>query len=173
MSNLAPDDSGPAAFTQALLAALGGEAPPPTVRVDGVPLLEAGTSWDAALLRRVEAVLAARVGPIAAVLVRRVAPGCDTLAALCTQLAEQVSRPPPRATCRSAPVDGGPGTIPESLVEASAGVLARSLGPIAWIVARRAARHAPDRLAYFGCLEAALPDPRQRQAMRAQLDRLQ
>jgi hypothetical protein len=70
------------------------------------------------------------------------------------------------------PVETAPGLIPESLVSASTKVLAGVLGPIAPVVARRAAATAPDRAAYFGTLEEAIADPQKRHAVRTMLDKL-
>ncbi|MBL8346533.1 MAG: hypothetical protein JNN03_13905 [Rubrivivax sp.] len=161
MSNLTHRSTGPAEFKQALMVEVGST----------VWQHAAQAPWDPALLRQVEAVLARHVGPIAAVLVRRSAPGCLDLTTLCERLAEQVTNPG-SASQGSAPGDAGLGMIPDSLVTASASVLTRSLGPVAAVVARRAARTAPDRAAFFGTLEAVVADPAQRHAMRAQLDEL-
>ncbi|MBI5716572.1 MAG: hypothetical protein HZC37_02670 [Burkholderiales bacterium] len=161
MSNVADHLAGAAEFKQALIAGVGSTLSPH--RVQG--------PWDPALLRRVEAVLARHVGPIAAVLVRRSVPDCHDLTTLCERLAEQVTLPrsAPRGT---APAGAGPGMIPDSLVEASAGVLALSLGPIAAVLARRAAITSPDRAAYFAALAAAIADTEKRQAVRVHLDKL-
>jgi hypothetical protein len=161
MSNLENRLAGPTELKRALIAELGSTVSP----------YRAQRPWDPALLRRVEAVLARRVGPIAAVLVRRSVPDCHDLTTLCERLAEQVTSPG-LAGRSSAPCDAGPCRIPDSLVQSSASVLTRALGPIAALVARRAAHAAPDRGAYFGLLEAAVADPVQRHAVRAQLDKL-
>jgi serine/threonine-protein kinase len=161
MSNLAHRFAGPAEFKQALMADCGSTLSPHI----------SPTPWDPALLRRVEAVLARHVGPIAAVLVRRSAPACHDLPTLCERLAEQVTDPG-NAGRSQALANIGLGLIPVSLVEASAKVLAGHLGPIAPVVARRAAAAAPDRAAYFGTLEEAIADPDRRRAVRAQLEKL-
>jgi serine/threonine-protein kinase len=166
MSPLAHRFAGPAEFKQALIADFGSTAASPH---------QAPTawdrSWDPALLRRMEAVLARHVGPIAAVLVRRSAVACHDLPTLCERLAEQVTNPR-SATLGAMPAEASPGLIPEALVEASAKVLATYLGPIAPVLARRAAAAAPDRAAYFGTLEEAIDDPEKRQAVRTLLEKL-
>jgi len=183
MSILANPFAGPAQFKAALMAGLGNEA-----RGDIAPGAASGRAaprpCDPALLRRVEAMLAAHVGPIARLLVQRSAVGCDDVATLCERLAESVTRPagagaagasreaPRDETETEADVAVAPGPIPDALVEASARVLAGSLGPIARVVARRAAGTAVDRAAYFGALEAALDDPRKRRVLRVQLEQL-
>ncbi len=158
MSNVANRFAGSAELKQLLIADFGSMGSPHA----------APTSWDPALLRRMEAVLARHVGPIAAVLVRRSAPACHDLPSLCERLAEQVTRAP-GAGPGPAPAHAGPGLIPDSLVEASAKVLASYLGPIAPVLARRAAAGAPDRNAYFGTLEEAVADPEKRRAVRTLL----
>jgi serine/threonine protein kinase len=150
--------------------------------------------WDPALLHQVEVMLAKHVGPLASVLVRRSARACHDLPTLYERLAEQVTNPAARraflaesSSVRSGAnsVFGGGGTrttspstgtslglIPESLIAASAKVLANYLGPISGVVARRAAAKAPNRTAYFGTLEAAIADPEKRRTVRALLDKL-
>ncbi len=56
-----------------------------------------GTSLNQKMLAQVEATLARHVGPLAAVLVRRTAPGCDSLPVLLSRLADQVTNPGARA----------------------------------------------------------------------------
>lgn len=53
--------------------------------------------WDAAVLARVEAVLARHVGPLAAVMVRRAARECPDLPALYARLGEQITQSSARA----------------------------------------------------------------------------
>ncbi len=150
--------------------------------------------WDPALLHQVEVMLAKHVGPLASVLVRRSARACHDLPALYERLAEQVTNPAARSaflaesssvrsgtsisgglgtrTTMTAPTGTSLGLIPDSLINASARVLANYLGPIAPVVARRAAAKAPNRAAYFGTLEGAIADPEKRKAVRALLDKL-
>lgn len=149
--------------------------------------------WDPALLQQVEAKLARHVGPLAAVLVRRSARACHDLPTLYERLAEQVTNADARnaflaeaRNLKTHPSHGSGGTvsafgaltgtslglIPDSLINACAKILAQHLGPIAPVVARRSAAKAPSRAAYFDTLEAAIANPAQRKAVRAQLDKL-
>ena len=162
MSYLGHRFASPAEFKQELIAAFGSMASAPTPPAP----------WDPALLRRVEVALARHIGPIASVLVRRSAPTCLDLPTLCERLAELVTQPVVGARPSPVSAEAGPGLIPEALVSASAKVLAGVLGPIAPVVARRAAATAPDRAAYFGTLEEAIADPQKRHAVRTLLDKL-
>lgn len=161
MSSLAHRYADPAEFKQALIADFGSTVMPHAAQA----------SWDPAVLRRLEAALARHVGPVAAVLVRRGALACNDLPTLCERLAEQVINPR-GANPGAVRIKAGPDLIPASLVEASAKVLASYLGPIAPVLARRAAAAAPDRAAYFGTLEEAIADPEKRHAVRSLLEKL-
>jgi len=180
MSILANPFAGPAQFKAALMAGLGKE-----VRDDIAPDAACDRAFprpcDPALLRRVEAVLAAHVGPIARLLVQRSAVGCDDLATLCERLAERVTLPAGGGAAGSTPGASRPGSDPDAavpgpisdaLVEASARLLAVSLGPIARLLARRAAGVAADRETYFSSLAAAIDDPQKRRVLRVQLAQL-
>jgi serine/threonine-protein kinase len=64
------------------------------------------------------------------------------------------------------------GLIGDALIAASAKLLAQHLGPIASVVAKRAAAKAPNRAAYFNQLETAITDAETRKKVRAELDKL-
>ena len=98
------------AFRDAVAAALGHAVPPavsreavfalpmpsdyaPTERIVSTPPTDSAplTSWDPAVLAKVEHALARHVGPLAAVLVRRAAKECQDLPSLQARLAEQIT----------------------------------------------------------------------------------
>jgi serine/threonine-protein kinase len=116
----------------------------------GASLPPAG--WDAATLRQVEQRLANLIGPLSKVLVRRAAAQTKDLDELHRVLAEGLSaqereaflagREPPRAPEPAAAPPAGPLT-PE-LVERATRRLALDLGPIAKVVAGKAAAQAGD-----------------------------
>jgi len=157
--------------------------------------------WDPAILKDVEQMLARHVGPLAAVLVRRSARACHDLPTLYQRLAEQVTNPNARSAFMaewSAARTGGGGRsgsgaagggasatkgpppptgtagalVGDQLVAQATKVLAQHLGPIASVVARRAAAKGGSRAAFFQQLEAAVADPLQRKALREELDKL-
>jgi serine/threonine-protein kinase len=153
--------------------------------------------WDPAILKDVEQMLARHVGPLAAVLVRRSARACHDLPTLYQRLSEQVTNPLARsafmAEWSAARTGGGtrssgakgppssPGTgfpvtqgtmVGDLLVAQATKVLAQHLGPIASVVARRAAAKGGSRAAFFLQLESAVADPAQREKLRAELDKL-
>ncbi|MGZ5380887.1 MAG: hypothetical protein ACXWFQ_03430, partial [Thermoanaerobaculia bacterium] len=99
----------------------------------------AGT-FDSGVLNRIEDSLAAAVGPMAKILVRRTARNAPTYEALCGELAEQVSDPRARDTFLSKCLraahtptgPGGPGRMTHTPVHASeAPTEARGAGPSA------------------------------------------
>jgi serine/threonine-protein kinase len=158
-------------------------APPPS----------SAAHWDPAVLAQVETMLAQHVGPLASVLVRRAARECADLQALHVKLAEGITNPAARSafvaqvsTSRSGGVSAKPvgsappaGTPPagsalvdEALVTQCARLLAKYLGPIATVVARRAAAQAEGRATFFTALTEAVGDADQRAKLRAELDRL-
>lgn len=131
--------------------------------------------WDSAVLKQVEAQFARFVGPVAKVMVKRVATGTNDIAALYALLAENLSSsaekkaflagwsqvqatlPSPPESRPSAPGSGieqrGP-TIPvtpETVVEATR-LLAPYLGPIARVVVKKAAAQAVDRRQFYKIL---------------------
>jgi len=154
---------------------------------------------DDKLLAQVEATLARHVGPVAAVLVRRAARGCDDLPSLLARLAEQVTNPGAKAaflqqaaqhttqavataggTSRStvasgpATAGGAPAAAPvdDATLAQATKLLAQHVGPIASVLARRAVARTPDRFAFFGALAEAVADAKAREQLRAALDRL-
>ena len=97
----------------------------------------AGT-FDSGVLNRIEDSLAAAVGPMARVLVRKTARHAPTYEALCGELAEQVSDPRARDTflskclraARTPTGPGGPGRVTPTPVHASEGApIFRGAGP--------------------------------------------
>ncbi|MCX7892507.1 MAG: serine/threonine protein kinase [Burkholderiales bacterium] len=138
--------SGPSAPSASAPPATGSQPPP---------------GWDAALLKQVEGQLARFVGPVAKVLVKRAAARTADVDALYAELAANLGSAdekklfaagrvllpgaPPRAAAPAQPA-GAPGStsatlqpLPPELVEAAAKKLAAYVGPIAKVVARRAA----------------------------------
>jgi len=153
------------------------------------------TRLDDVVLAQVEATLARHVGPVAAVMVRRTARDCEDLPTLLTRLAEQVTSPGAKAaflqqtaqqaattgaTRRStvasgvATVGSDPTAAPvdDATVAQATRLLAQHVGPIASVLAKRAAARAPDRQAFFGALTDAVPDAKAREQLRAALARL-
>ena len=65
----------------------------------------------------------------------------------------------------AAPVD-------DATVAQATKLLAQHVGPIASVLAKRAAARAPDRQAFFGALTDAVPDAQAREQLRAALARL-
>lgn len=155
--------------------------------------------WDRAVLAQVEASLARHVGPLAAVLVKRAARECSDLATLYQKLAEQVTNPAARSAFisqvsprtgggtgstggaagsgtrpppTSPPASPASGRVDDGLVAQSTKLLAQFVGPIASVVAKRAAAASGSRETYFAALEAAVTDPALRSRLRAGLDKL-
>ena len=168
-----------------------------------------GAPFDDKVLAQVELTLARHVGPVAAVMVRRVARSCEDLPTLLARLADQVTSPSARAafleqttlvttpgggtrrtslsaviTAGSAGSAGSAGTaraagtatvarpIDEAVVAQAGKLLAQHIGPIASVLAKRAAARAPDREAFYGALTDAVPDAAARERLRAALARL-
>ena len=161
----------------------------------------APTTLDSNLLTQAEASLARHVGPLASVLVRRAARGCTDLATLYARLAEHVEHPAARtafldqATASGAITGTGAGAGGRTLHPASSGgtsvpgvapgepltapvieqatrLLAQRIGPIAAVVVRKAAAHAPQRAGFFALLAEAVDNPGQRAQLLAELARL-
>jgi serine/threonine-protein kinase len=142
-------------------------------RGDSLPSL---TMWPAATLATVEARLAAQIGPVARLLVRRAAArSADTpdLPALVALLAPHVPSERGRAQFVAAFADGssagtahGAALAPSSLdaeeVRAAALKLAVYLGPIATLIAKREAARAASLRALHERLAAAISDPHDR-----------
>jgi serine/threonine-protein kinase len=77
-------------------AAVGGASGASGARASTVARAGSG-AFSEKLLSQVEATLARHVGPLAAIMVRRAAAGCDTVPALLSRLADQVTNPGARA----------------------------------------------------------------------------
>lgn len=158
------------------------------------------SNWDPAVLQQVETSLAKHVGPLASVLVKRSARECADLPSLYVKLAEQVTNPSARQAflagtqgTRTAGTGGTGGTgttrapatqptatapslrqaaVTDAVVAAATKLLAQHLGPIAGVVARRAAAKQLGRDAFYSALAEAVSDPAARQKLRAELDKL-
>ncbi|BBU31265.1 hypothetical protein BTHE68_49990 [Burkholderia sp. THE68] len=134
------------------------------------------TMWPAATLATVEARLAAQIGPVARLLVRRAAArsaDAPDLPALVALLAPHVPSERGRAQFVAAFADGssagtahGAALAPSSLdaeeVRAAALKLAVYLGPIATLIAKREAARAASLRALHERLAAAISDPHDR-----------
>jgi serine/threonine-protein kinase len=161
---------------------------------------------DDKVLAQVEMTLARHVGPVASVMVRRVARSCEDLPTLLARLADQVASPSAKAafleqttqvttpsggtrrTSLSAVITAGSagsaGTaraartatvarpLDEAVVAQAGKLLAQHIGPIASVLAKRAAARSPDREAFYGALTDAVPDAAARERLRAALARL-
>lgn len=147
-------------------------------------------SWDRKVLAEAEHTLAHYVGPLATLLVKRVARECDSVPALYARLAEQVTDPAARKAFlgKVAPT-GSMATVSASnagtAMASSAGArlsdellasvqrrLAMEVGPMAKIIVKKAAAESPDRTAFFDRVAASVSDPAARAAMLTDLDRL-
>ncbi|MDE2398953.1 MAG: serine/threonine protein kinase, partial [Burkholderiales bacterium] len=154
-----------------------------------VPSAATGSALDPAVLAQIESTLARHLGPMASVLVRRAARDCPDLNALYASLAEQVTHPAARSAILAqqggasrAAVATRPPAAPSSsqslpvvsdaFVAQSAKLLAQHLGPIASVVAKRAAARTRARKPFLDALEDALSDPVARAKLRAELERL-
>lgn len=161
----------------------------------------APTHWEPAVLAQVEASLARHVGPLASVLVRRTSRECADLPALVQRLADQVSNAQARdafvsqsakylmtRSSASGPSQGSgtPSTSGGAAAEASRVVtplsdsfiaqgtklLATHVGPIASVLAKRAAARGGGREAFVQALTEAVTDAAARERLRAELSRL-
>jgi len=148
------------------------------------------TQWDAAVLSQVETSLARHVGPMAKLMVRRLAGDCEDLATLYARLADQVTDPaarsaflvhasqagqgtrPPRGTSSAAHAATGGGSVGEALKEAAERLLAQHVGPIARIVVRKAAAATGQRELFAARLAEAIADAGERRRFLAEFERL-
>ncbi|MDH4173585.1 MAG: serine/threonine protein kinase [Betaproteobacteria bacterium] len=135
--------------------------------------------WDAATLKQIEQQMARIVGPVGKVLVRRAALQTTDVEALYALLAENLSDPAERAAllegrpqpvkARAAPAAHGAATAatagapltPEA-IELATRRLATYLGPIAKVVAHRAAAQAGSRRQFLLLLAESLAHPGER-----------
>jgi len=189
-------------------SAAGTGSPGPTGMASGSGSVDrpAPAPLDDKVLAQVELTLARHVGPVASVMVRRVARGCEDLPTLLARLADQVANPSAKAafleqttqvtsggsatrrTSVSAVVTAGSagsaGTartsglatvarpLDEAVVAQAGKLLAQHIGPIASVLAKRAAARSPDRQAFYGALTDAVPDAAARERLREALARL-
>jgi len=163
-----------------------GTAAPPAGSNPGSPAAKTvpPPGWDADQLKRIEQALARVVGPVAKVLVRRAAQQTTDVQQLYRMVAENLgsteertaflaTRPPAQAQARA---PGEPGTLtsasltargpdapltPEA-VEKAGKLLAAYLGPIAKVLAKKAAAEATGRRQFLQQLAAQLSDPAER-----------
>lgn len=157
-----------------------GSTPPPSLpgSVPSVP------GWDAKALLTLEQLLVPQIGPMTRHVVRDAARRSTDLAGLLTLLADDVFEPAerepflararrllPAATLARKPATGAPlpvlGSTPmdPALVDRAARVLAEQIGPIATVLARRAAAGAATREAFFAALAQGIEGERERKAL--------
>jgi serine/threonine-protein kinase len=140
------------------------------------------TGWEASVLSVVEASLARHIGPMAGVMVRRAARECNDLDALYSRLAQQVTDPAARSAflsqsslagvakrstsaAGSAHSMGGVavvGGITDTLRAAAERLLAQHLGPIARVVAKKAAEQTGQREMFGARLAESIADAAKR-----------
>ncbi|MFT3666553.1 protein kinase domain-containing protein [Piscinibacter sp.] len=160
-----------------------GGTPPQAAAVPSAP---PPTGWDAQALRALEQLLLPQLGPMARYVVRDAARRSHDLASLVATLAREavdpservrflaraqrlVPAPAPAATPPAVPSSALPvlGTTPmhPGLVEQAARVLAEQIGPIAALLARRAATAAATREAFYAALVQAAGRDADRKAL--------
>ncbi|WP_248323898.1 MULTISPECIES: serine/threonine-protein kinase [unclassified Caballeronia] len=142
----------------------------PSSQCDSFPSL---TQWPDGTLAQMEACLAAQIGPVARLLVRRCAQRATDLAALVTLVAPSIPSEKARAqfiaafagdASMSASRSGhAQSSLAPEDVQASARKLAVYLGPIALILAKREAARVQDIGALHARLAAAISNPRDRE----------
>lgn len=146
-----------------------GGTPP---QAPAVPSAPAPTGWDVQALRALEQLLLPQLGPMARYMVRDATRRSHDLAGLISTLAREAVEPaervrflaraqrlvpPPEAPAVSSAALPVLGTTPmqPALVEQAARVLAEHIGPIATLLARRAAAAAATREAFYAALVQA------------------
>jgi serine/threonine-protein kinase len=146
----------------------------------------ASRQWDRAVLAEAEQTLAHYLGPLASVLVRRVARDCDSVPALYAKLAEQVTDPAARQVLLGRAMPGAstgsggsaPGTSPRSagfddaLLDRVQRRLAKEVGPMAKVIVKQAAASTRDRAAFLARIAESVPEPEARARLLAELERL-
>jgi eukaryotic-like serine/threonine-protein kinase len=159
--------------------------------VSGVPSVPASGAtapgWDGATLAAVEALLRDALGPMARLVVRDAARRCTDLGTLVTHLATTVLDSEDARELRARAEDAWPGlraaapasatalpvlgTTPmrPDLVQKAERVLADHIGPIAGLLARRAAAGTRTREAFYTALADAAGDEVDRRGLLAQL----
>ncbi|WP_206077500.1 serine/threonine-protein kinase [Massilia sp. HP4] len=146
------------------------------------------TAWKLAALPQLEALLTAQIGPVARLLLRRIAAAAPDFAALREQLLEQIPSPTARAEFDAslaaleealAPQPAGPGPTapapraPDAAFGAAlARLLAVEIGPIAAIVVRRALPRAGERDALLALVAEQIEAPAGRARFLEQARRL-
>ena len=154
------------------------------------------------MLSQVEATLARHVGPLASVLVRRTARDCADLPSLVQRLADQVTNAHARDAflaqslkhttnrgigsvlpqgSRAGSASGGAAVatgrvvtpLSDSFIAQGTKLLAAHIGPIASVLAKRAAARGGGREAFVAALTEAVTDAAAREKLRAELSRLQ
>lgn len=187
-----------AAFLQALEAAsaAAGADADATVLLSAPPALPASaaeplrhgltadlTAWKLAVLPQLEALLTAQIGPVARLLLRRIAADAPDLAILGERLLEQIPSPTARADfaaglaalgqelekapqsadipAQTPPETGNvvPAPLDPAFGNALAQLLAMEIGPIAAIVVKRALPHAADRTALVDLVAGQIEAP--------------
>ena len=142
--------------------------------------------WDAAVLKQIEQQLAAIVGPVAKVMIRRGAASTCDIDRLYRMLAENLTNPDERAaflagrqrlqgvlpreagaTAVPGAAEQAPGTgltvqLTPDAIEQATRQLATYLGPIAKVVAKKAATQATSRRHFHQLLAEKLTDPAER-----------
>ncbi|MEM5403998.1 serine/threonine-protein kinase [Paraburkholderia unamae] len=173
--------AGARAWRDALLAALAADVHEDAERtVHAHAALEAPistppmqTRLDPELVAHLEKRLASHVGPVASLLVRRACVGATNIDMLRERLSAHLLTDDARRDFDSLAIPVGTGaprtigtqTISDESVNAATSRLSTLLGPIARIVARRAATHATDLRAFHTQLLDAVPEPH-REALR-------
>jgi hypothetical protein len=142
--------------------------------------------FDAALLAAEERRLAAWIGPLARVIVRRAAESARSVGELCAAIAEAIPDPadrasflaaaplenpagapaPPARERRDAPPAAAAALTPAELGEAERR-LAQYIGPLAAVLVKKAARAAGDRDDFYARLGASIANPADRAAFLA------
>jgi serine/threonine-protein kinase len=156
----------------------------------GAASQSASTSqWQEKTLNIVERQLASFIGPLAKIMVKRAAHNTTSIHELYEALASKLDTEPERraflarkaelgveAGPQTAPSATSPGTsfgvgaavaqipVSQALIDKAIAALVRSQGPIARVLAQRAAKTAPNPAAFVDALAAALSDPADRAA---------
>ncbi|MEO8196229.1 MAG: serine/threonine-protein kinase [Thermoanaerobaculia bacterium] len=167
----------------------GGQASRPGTAAEGERTSITPATFDPKILRRIEEHLSVQIGPMAKVLVRRMASASPTLTALCDELAKQVSPGPGRENFRaqcmaaggavstafqpapSTPSGGGTnaqGPLQDDVLARVEGELARRIGPLARVLVRRN-RHARSLEDLVALLEVNISDEKDRATFRRAL----
>ena len=179
------------AFIEALQGTLVGSAAVPDVTEfrtvpPGTVQVKAGTdsasNWNPEVLQKMEQSLASYIGPMARVMVKRVAQKAKNMEEFCLNLAESIPNTqekkrflrwaeievsgPRAATVTSS--DSGlasqPGTLDPAAITAAQQALALVLGPIARILVKRAAAEAASTADLYQRLAQHITDPQERAA---------